>query len=398
MSIDFEKVSANIIFLVALTLPMYTGINNLLLGLFVIVSIFVFFLKDRTSRVETPLKFFTPVLLFFLLAVLASLNNSGLHFLKHLEKYWSFLLVPLAFSSLRSEVYRIESSLFKGLVFGSAVTLLICYGNVVYEMIVNSEPLPYFLRWRHLGHDFVRVADTHPAYLGLFICTATYYLLFHENKLNKTLKITLLILFSLGMLQLVSRMALFIYILVFGLYLLKNISKYKKQLIAIFLFIATGTALFFYYGSAYLKDRLFSTESVEGDSRFERLRVSYDIFKEHPFWGVGFDSVDEVRVEKYTNYGYIVAAHREYNAHNQFMEYLSINGVLGGTVYLGVFTFLIIFAVRKKEYLFLFIIVSFFLANLTESMMVRIKGIEYFSLFLAFFIWKYFKSNTLIEK
>ena len=87
----------------------------------------------------------------------------------------------------------------------------------------------------------------------------------------------------------------------------------------------------------------------------------------------------------------------KYNAHNQFMEYLSINGVLGGLIYIFVFLILIFYTIKTKDYLFLFVFFTFFIANITESMMVRIKGIEYFALFASLFLSK-FKNQLGREK
>ncbi|WP_417237344.1 O-antigen ligase family protein [Bizionia paragorgiae] len=277
---------------------------------------------------------------------------------------------------------------FKGLIYGCAATLILCYGNAIFEIIAYNEPWSYFLRWRHLSHDFTEIADTHPAYLGLFICASTYYLLFKAPEISKKHKIAFIILFSLGLLQLTSRLALFIYVLVFGIYFVSKATNLKKQLGLFIVFLGITISLFFSYGSDYLKERLFSVQSIEKDDRFERLQISYEIFKEYPIFGVGFDKIDSLRVEKYTEHGYIVAAHYKYNAHNQFMEYLSVNGIIGGLIYVLVFGYLVIIALKQKDYLFLFIIMTFIMANITESMMVRIKGIEYFALFVSLFLNK----------
>ncbi|WP_053989929.1 O-antigen ligase [Mangrovimonas sp. TPBH4] len=388
--INKEELSAItiLVFFTTFTLPMYMGINNLLLGLFVGVSI-IKNLRNNYRDFQSSLRVYIPLFLFFILALIASVNNTDHFFIKHLEKYWSFLLLPIAFALNGSDIKKLFKYAFNGLVYGCAITLLICYSNIFYEMVTNSEPLSYFLRWRHLSHDFTSIADTHPAYLGLFICFSTYYLLFQETGINKGVKISLIVLFTLGMLQLVSRMALFIYTITLGFYFVRNLLKYIKQFAVVGALISVAIALFYFYGSDYLQNRIFSSESVEKDGRFERLQISYDIFKEYPIFGVGLDKIEEERVDRYTDYGYIVAAHHKYNAHNQFMEYLSSNGIIGGVIYIGVLLYVIGVAIKRKNYFFLFFIMSFILANLTESMMVRIKGIEYFTIFSVLFLSKY---------
>ncbi|MBQ0741048.1 hypothetical protein J9332_42945, partial [Aquimarina celericrescens] len=72
---------------------------------------------------------------------------------------------------------------------------------------------------RHLSHNFTEIADTHPAYLGLFICTSTYFLLFYTKSFNYKLKTFILSLFLFGILQLASRVALVIFLMTFLIYI-----------------------------------------------------------------------------------------------------------------------------------------------------------------------------------
>ncbi|RSK41505.1 O-antigen ligase family protein [Mangrovimonas spongiae] len=378
---------SNLLFLTTFTLPMYMLLNNLVLGVFLFFSLVVSILNKAKPQ-GGFIKQYLPLLLFFVLAVIASLNNSETFFIKHLEKYFSFLLIPLAFWLLgkNKNLDKLIKVVLKGLTYGCVATLVICYGNVIYEMVTYGEPISYFLRWRHLNHDFTNIADTHPAYLGLFICTSTYYLLFEERKLSNKIKTLICVFFTLGMFQLASRLAMGIYLLVYVLYFFTRATKTKRLAIYFVLFLGLIIAGILFLGSGYLKERMLTTTSIEKDSRFERLNISYNIFKEHPLLGVGLDKIEEERNIRYIDKGFIIAAHHNYNAHNQFMEYLSVNGILGAVIYLGGIIYLITRAIQYRQYFFLFVFISFFLANLTESMLVRIKGIEYFTLFVTLFL------------
>lgn len=376
--------SYNLLFLVCFTLPMYTSINNLFLGVFIAFSIFNN-LKNTEKFRRDFFKTYFPVTAFFLLAVIASLNYEDILNFKELEKYWSFILIPLAFWMTGGENKKLIKYAFRGLILGCATTLLICYLNTFYEIIAYNEPWSYILRWRHLSHRFTEIADTHPAYLGLFICTSTYYLLFKSKEFNTKLRILILSVYFLGMLQLASRVAIVIFILIFFGYILSIFKKNIKYFI-VGLTILLSSLFIFSIGSEYLNKRILSFENITEDTRFDRLTISYEIFKENILLGTGFEKVDELRIKKYRESGFELAANKNYNAHNQFFEYLTINGIVGGIIYAGVFFYLVLLALKKQNYLFLFIVISFFIANLTESMLVRIKGIEYFSLFISLFL------------
>lgn len=370
------------------TLPMYTIINNILLGLYIVLCLFDGDFKGKWNRIQKNFIWATPVLVLFLLAVVASTINYSGHFFRHIEKYWSFLLLPIVFLSQDNFYSKHKKLIFKGLLSGCVFALVICYINVFYEMLSNSEPFSYFFRWRHINHRFTEIVDTHPAYLGLFIITSVIYLFF-ENKLNSTLKIGIFLFFSLAMFQLASRMAMGIYVLIMVILL---IIKYKKKGVLILMVLALIGTVFVFKASEYLKGRMFSSEVLVEDKRFGRLIPSYEIFKDHPVVGIGFSKIDEARKQKYAEHGFEVALKNNFNAHNQFIEYLSINGLIGGLVYLMVFIFLIYKSINRKDYMYTMIFTVLFIANITESMFVRIKGIEYFSIFAMLFL------SQLIEK
>src|SRR5690606_12424417 len=162
----YNYFSLNILlFLVTFTLPMFMGLNIVVLGLYFVCVIFN---SDRNkSRPNWKhLKGYLPIFVLFVLAFIASVNNTHTYFLKHLESYWSFLLIPIAIGLQQEAPKELIKYAFKGLIYGCAATLLICYANAIFEIIAYNEPWSYFLRWRHLSHDFTEIADTHPAYLG----------------------------------------------------------------------------------------------------------------------------------------------------------------------------------------------------------------------------------------
>ena len=390
MNLNINKIFSinqyKLLFLVCFTLPMYTRANNIILGIFILFCLGSAY-KNRNTYNYSSFKQFLPIILFFLLALIASLNNIESNFFKYIERYLSFLLIPIAFWIKGGDRIKLIHYAFWGLIIGCVATLAICYINTFYEIYTYNEPISYFLRWRHLSHRFTNVANTHPAYLGLFVCTSSFYLLFEKIKINNTIKIFILIFFFFGLLQLASRVALFIYfstILIFILSLIKK--NFRYGLTGIILILIT-LSVYFSKGSNYYKERFFSYNSIAEDSRFDRLKASFDIFIDNPIFGVGFQHIDNIRINKYEEYGDLIAAKKGYNAHNQMLEYLSVNGVIGGVIYIGVFGFLLGKSLKTKNYLFLFIIISFFAANLTESMMVRIKGIEYFSIFISLFLF-----------
>src|SRR5690606_34810051 len=155
---------------------MYTLLNNILLGIFIILCLCEGDFAKKKGALQLNFKWAIPIIAFFFLALMASMVNYSGHFFKHIEKYWSFLLLPLVFFSQENFYFKYKELIFKGLLTGCIATLLICYLNVFYEIYTKDQPLYYFFTWGHLNLRFTDVADTHPAYLGLFLVTSTLYL------------------------------------------------------------------------------------------------------------------------------------------------------------------------------------------------------------------------------
>lgn len=374
-----------LLYLTVFTLPMFTRLNNIFLGLFIFLSIMTFFTGRNSIKTKRFLMLW-PIWIFFPLAVIGSINGSeGLTFITGLERYWSFFLVPLAFSMDTTFFKKRRRHVFFALLFGCLATLLICYLNLVYEMVLKKEPLNNFFTWRHVGYRFTEIADSHPTYLGLFLVVSILFLI-QDRIMDINLRLILLIFLFFGLFQLADRMALLLFILFLVFFLVKRAKEYRNQLFILILGMVACAVVFNHLGSEYMKKRLFSKESVVDVNRFNRWIVSYEIFKEHPIMGTGFYKIEDLRAEKYIEHDFYLANRLDLNAHNQFLEYLSRNGLIGGFAYVIALTFLLLLSMYRRDYLFSFIFFAFIMANMTESMLVRIKGIEFFALFSCLFL------------
>ena len=366
-------------YLVLFTLPMFTKLNNLFLALFLILFVLEGGFKNKWDNLKKHYKLFIPLACLFLLALIASLNHPSRSVFKYLEMYWSFLTIPIAIISSNNFDGEVGKKPYLALVLGCIATLLLCYGNVVYEMIAWKEPLHYFLRHRHLNHEFTEIADTHPTYLGVFITCATAYLLL-ETSIKKWVKIAIIVFFALGLIQLASRVAIAGFGIVLLYFLSLKFKKYWKQILISFGMAALFGSMLYVFSSEFLRERLTNNETIENDERFSRNIVSWEIFKEYPVLGVGFGRKHEARKAKYKDYGFDVAFQNNYNAHNQFLEYLSVNGIIGGIIFICIVIYLLITSWKLRDKFFFLLFLTFFLANFTESMLVRIKGIEFFAI------------------
>ena len=372
-------------YLVVFTLPMYTRVNNVLLALFIGIGLVEIFVERKKLDVRLFLFKSWPILGFFALSILASFREFDLQALKFLENHWSLLLVPVVMLNDNHGYFVRRRKAFLALLFGSTTTLLICNGYYIIEMLNEGQVITKWFNWRHFGHEFTMIADTHPTYLGLFVFTSILFLI-QDNKFPRIPRAILIVFLLFGLLQLTSKMALLLFLL-FLLYVgIYNIKKQRQRSVTSTIGLLICALIFLLYGGDFMKGRLFFVDAILDEKRIDRWEVSYEIFRENPVIGTGYSKIDEVRKEKYLKGDYSLAAENELNAHNQFLEYLSVAGALGGFVYAVALAFLFFLSIERKDHLFTFVFFAFILANVTESMMVRIKGIEYYAIFSSLFL------------
>lgn len=347
---------------------------------------FVDMAKRRDIRSNArKVKYAWPVLSFFLLALLACIRSVNIESLHYLERFWSLVLIPVVLISDATNFYSKRSFIFLAFTYGTLATFLICYGHVFWKMYLNTEPINHIFWPQYVGFQFAAFADSHPAYLGLFALTSIFFLL-DDTSLPKIEKLPHIFLLILGIFQLVGRTALLLLLVLFIFLLVVYVKKYLWQVLVLFAGLSLITLVFMNFGTPVMSKQLFSLEAYTDKNRIARWEVSYDIFRENPLIGVGYEKVRGMRKKIYEERELPYGQEGDYNAHNQFLEYLSTNGAIGGFFYVISLMFLLLLSLYKKDRLFIFLFAAFLIANMTESMMVRIKGVEYFALFASLFL------------
>jgi O-antigen ligase len=118
------------------------------------------------------------------------------------------------------------------------------------------------------------------------------------------------------------------------------------------------------------------------DVRLTIWQSCLEIIKENPLLGVGLGDVEQKLLDKYKRFNYTEGLDRRYNAHNQFLQTTVEVGVLGLATLLFVMGVSISFAITKKNFVSLCFLSIALLFFLSESILVRQKGIVFFSFFM----------------
>ncbi len=126
-------------------------------------------------------------------------------------------------------------------------------------------------------------------------------------------------------------------------------------------------------------------KQTAGDIRPIIWALAVEIIQENPIIGVGTGDVQSALNDKYIENGEAVALKHNLTVHNEFIQTMVSLGIFGFLLLLGITLYPFLLAIKKQQYLYLFFLALFILANMTESMLEKQEGVMYFAFFNSFF-------------
>lgn len=284
------------------------------------------------------------------------------------------------------------------LVFGCMLSAFLTWSLSLLEIIKMNLPVSVLFTQEFASHNLAEKLGVHTPYLALFINTSLGFIVYSfydaSNKVSKLWLWLMLIVLSVFLFNLMARNAIFCY-LFFGLIFLV---KSKNYLFLLSFLLAIGALVFYIYTTEknFLRDRfiyglnIFEEETIfsKKDNRFDRWQASIEVFKQFPILGPGTDGAEEFRKEQYLSNLDSEAYNESYNSHNQFFEYLSTYGLLGAFSFVLLLFYLIKLTLKQRSFFFLYLWGCFFMAMITESILVRTWGVMYYGfLVVGLFSW-----------
>jgi O-antigen ligase len=383
------------------TLPLFLSINTIAIWIFVVSSFTVMSLKERKQILWKRRAFVLPfVLLFFLYVLGIFLSTDTAVAIKNLTRVLTLLLLPTVILSHKKEDFNFKY-IYYALGAGLLIGMVICWSFVISSILTNATPLrqaPYFFEWIYSNWNLVKPIGIHPNYFALLIVLLVLAILKSEElkflKANKLKLVLILFPFFLFLFELSSRVAFlaFILALVYSLIQKRNIKK--GILISLFIVGAIILSLKF----DYLGNKFSGLIDGSGKVKIERIQRWDHIIREFKkedklMFGVGSGDTEEIYTRAYINGDFKTALVKNYNAHNQFLEFFVSNGFLGLIIFTWVIFFFAFKTRLKGEALSFFIIIV--LLSIIESFLSRAKGVFIFSFFLSFYLLMY--SDKLIK-
>jgi O-antigen ligase len=358
------------------------------------------FLENKASVL------FLLFVVFFLWQISGLLNadSIGIGF-ERIFKRLSFVFFPLVLFYPGKKIIRDIKWILVLFSTGTFIYMIYCLGNALHnsisilngKFIFNPHPADY--NYENFFIGFRLSAPLHPSYLSMYIVLSILIslesVIDSSHKLFKRGLWLVLILFFLLMLYLLSsRAGMLSAIIVLPAYLLYQLSlKFPKwiiylssiAIILIFLKIAWTNDKLYYEKDGITKSQ--PSEILKNDERYNIWRSAIGVIKHNLILGVGTgDATDELKKE-FMRRGYVDGYYDNLNAHNQYIEILLENGIIGLALFLGILGYMIFIAISEQNLIYGLYILMMMIFFFFESNLNRLAGVAFFPLFSFLLIY-----------
>ncbi|MCF6297287.1 MAG: O-antigen ligase family protein [Flavobacteriaceae bacterium] len=327
-----------------------------------------------------------------LIYIFGLINSDNLDYgVKFISRNLSLIAFPIIFFSNNKNTYIKTDSLLK--VFLTSI------------FILNIYLIYLFIYYFNLGEKLSIIITEliyHSTYLGLYNIVAAWVCFFiYRNSKNK--KFILFYLFFIFSAIITSSRIIFI--LGFFSLIIVTLSYIKKPiinffLVAIILFLTSVVII----KTPSLNEKFSQLTSVKKlsfdknnyqsiSSRFGKIEASLKLIKKNILFGVGTgDLKDDLAIE-YKKMRFVMGYKYRYNSHNQYLDSIARNGLIGGgIVLLCIFIFPLFIAIKYKRGLLLFVLLSVMFVCFTESVFGLQKGVTFYTFIVTLLIFETYQT------
>ncbi len=298
--------------------------------------------------------------------------------LKALETASSLIAMALIFSKLNDRILELIKLFIAGLCLSSIVCLI--NASIGY---VQSENLNLFF-----FYDLTNILGIQPTYFAYYIIFAIssgLFFLYYDSSRRFFLVKSIAILFLFLMLILTGGQTAFISMLfVFSFFILKYLTeeKNRSKTIVIGIVILMLSCMFLVTFLESMNRMAVLNDSWERSILWESALTAIP----NVFLGVGTGDYKTVLNQYYMSHDLNMFATESYNSHNQVIQLLFSNGILGVLGFGCMVARPLYLAVRNKNTLAILCLFPFLIYGMTEVFLGRYQGVVFFALLHQIFI------------
>ena len=404
----FKKIADFAILGMALSIP--SGFYFLTLPLLIVLAICRLCQKDwlwQPSAFKQP-AFFFPAALYLYVVLQACFSHDKGEALSTLSTKLPFLLYPLVLGAYQSVDRALVRRAERYFLFSVCLSLIAALAYALFDetfshqhsVVLGEAPYSKFS-----SYGLTRVFnDWHPTVVAMSAVQAIFILLRHYGDGLRQKKISSLVLpalvflvltISLFLLNSITAIIACIAILLYcSMIFLRRSGIGPATRIGLVCLLLGCAAAFMYFNPLKIeKIELLKHRDLKITDHYEERNVltmrmakwetHLGIVRDHLPWGTTEGDIKHIRHEAYLAADFQDLALHNYNAHDQFLEYLTIYGIPGMLLFLGMLWAPFRNTADRTSYLAFIMITC--LIFLTESLLERQQGLNYFMFFYALY-------------
>lgn len=121
-------------------------------------------------------------------------------------------------------------------------------------------------------------------------------------------------------------------------------------------------------------------KTLNQDTRLLIWKSAAAVIKKNPLFGTGTGDASAELKKEYASHNYPEGYYSDMNAHNQFLEILLENGIIGLLLFIVIIGYMIHISLEDKNYMLQVFTISIIIFFVFESMLNRLSGIMFFPL------------------
>lgn len=333
---------------------------------------------------------FFPIILYALYVIGISISGDLAVAVDLLLRKVHLFLIPIGFMVVNKRMSEKDLHIILAVFLISCLLCaFVCLSSAIYNIIHFRSLTEHAADGNHYYFTYFKLTEPvniSPVYLSLY-CNLAFLVTLKTPFLNSSLR-TIIALYIVIFIIMISSTIGIISMAVISVLWVQT-TAYKKMLRYIAGGILMISLLIGFYKSSFLKDQFeIDYQEYSGDvvntipSRLAIWSSAWEAIKQNP---IGYGTVEGQKALEaaYKKNGFTWGIRESLNAHNEFLSALLDVGIFGFLILVGMLIYPFIQAVQSKDTLATSFIVMIFLFFCVESVLVRQKGIVFFSFFYS---------------
>ena len=322
----------------------------------------------------------------------------------------SLVLFPLVLIFPGAMIKNNIKTLIRIFVISTFLFMLFCFSYALYRSVNLQDGLwtfnshPEESVWLNHFYSSELTVSQHPSYIAMYVLLSTFicfesYFDFSLKSKSRILWLILGFLLLMSQYFLSSRAGILINLILIPSYFIIKFRQLGRKksvwlwiiliLIALAPLVVKNQRVDYLLGSVFNKQVDYERKK---DPRFLIWESSLKIAQKNLLFGVGIGDVRTELAQEYERIGEVAMAKERLNAHNQFLEVLLENGIIGLLLFISIFVSMFYIAFSEKNLLYGLFILMIFMFFLFETALYRLAGVSFFALFS--FLLIYTKTNN----